>query len=248
MRLIRAALPDRPLIDVKACDVEAALADRSPGTYNRLLVVVRAALNIAKRREWIETVPHLKRRKEPPAPTRCLTAAEWERLRAELPAHVQDMAEFAIATGLRWSNVAMLEWSQVSPKDKRMWIHAAQAKAKIPIGIPLSATALAVLERRGDDGTGFVFTYEGMPIGSARTAWGKAVARAGLDGLRWHDLRHTWASWHAMAGTPLDVLQRLGGWETRAMVDRYSHLAPSYVAQFADNSRPQNWSQGNASH
>jgi hypothetical protein len=46
LRLIGAALPDRPLIDVKRHDVEEAFAQRAPGTYNRLLVIVRAALNI----------------------------------------------------------------------------------------------------------------------------------------------------------------------------------------------------------
>ena len=54
-------------------------------------------------------MPHLKRRKEPPAPTRCLTEEEWKRLRAELPEHLRDMADFALATGLRWSNVA-IQW------------------------------------------------------------------------------------------------------------------------------------------
>ncbi len=52
--------------------------------------------------------------------------------------------------------------------------------------------------------------------------------------LRWHDLRHTWASWHVMAGTPLEVLMRLGGWASLDMVLRYAHLAPSYLAGYAD--------------
>jgi hypothetical protein len=48
---------------------------------------------------------------------------------------------------------------------------------------------------------------------------------AGLPALRWHDLRHTWATWHAQAGTPAIVLQALGGWKDARMVRTYTHLA-----------------------
>ena len=46
-----------------------------------------------------------------------------------------------------------------------------------------------------------------------------------MPGLRWHDLRHTWATWHAQAGTPAIVLQALGGWKDARMVRTYTHLA-----------------------
>ena len=64
-------------------------------------------------------------------------------------------------------------------------------------------------------------------------AWKKALRRAGISDFRWHDLHHTWASWHVQAGTPLHVLQELGGWETEAMVKRYAHLAPEHLAEHA---------------
>ena len=38
--------------------------------------------------------------------------------------------------------------------------------------------------------------------------------------------RHTWATWQRMAGTPTHELQRLGGWKTASMVERYAHIAP----------------------
>jgi integrase len=52
--------------------------------------------------------------------------------------------------------------------------------------------------------------------------------------VRWHDLRHTWASWHVQAGTPLAVLKELGGWASLDMVLRYAHLAPGHLADHAE--------------
>ena len=57
-------------------------------------------------------------------------------------------------------------------------------------------------------------------------AWSAALERAGIEDFRWHDLRHTFATWHRQAGTPTHELQRLGGWKTGAMVERYPHVAP----------------------
>lgn len=216
----------------------AAFGTKAPGTYNKLAAVFRAALNLAYARGWVEAAPRIARRREPVVEPRYLTAAEWKRLRAELPEHLVPMADFAIATGLRWANVAGLTWDRVSLQRRVTWIPASTAKAGKTIAIPLSGAALQALRRIPGDRTGFVFTYHGEPLGSPKTAWNKAIVRAGVEWCRWHDLRHTWASWHSMRGTPLDVLQKLGGWQTRAMVERYAHLAPSYVAKFAGNARP----------
>ncbi len=65
-------------------------------------------------------------------------------------------------------------------------------------------------------------------------AWYGALKRAGIEKFRWHDLRHTWASWHVQGGTPLFALQELGGWESAEMVRRYAHLAADHLAPYAD--------------
>ncbi len=79
-----------------------------------------------------------------------------------------------------------------------------------------------------------MFTYAGEPIGWDNTeAWRKALERAGIENFRWHDLRHTWASWHRQSGTPTHELQRLGGWRSSVMVERYAHLAPDHLATAA---------------
>ena len=73
----------------------------------------------------------------------------------------------------------------------------------------------------------YCFTFRGHPIGYELTnsAWVAACEKAKLTDLRFHDLRHTWASWHRQAGTSCDELKGLGGWKTRSMVDRYAKFA-----------------------
>jgi hypothetical protein len=89
-----------------------------------------------------------------------------------------------------------------------------------------------------------VFTYRGKPVTHLTTkAWKDAVTSVGkknpklaIDpGFTFHDLRHTWASWHVMGGTPLKALQELGAWASMDMVLRYAHLSPGYVASFVEN-------------
>lgn len=67
----------------------------------------------------------------------------------------------------------------------------------------------------------------------ANTAWRAALRRAGIEDFRFHDLRHTWASWLVQAGTPISVLQEMGGWESIEMVRRYAHLAPNHLTEHA---------------
>src|SRR3954470_18777988 len=70
----------------------------------------------------------------------------------------------------------------------------------------------------------------------AQFAWKAGCRKAGIHNFRWHDLRHTWASWHVQAGTPLLTLKELGGWETLEMVQKYAHLAPDHLKSYAGNS------------
>jgi integrase len=68
-----------------------------------------------------------------------------------------------------------------------------------------------------------VSLYEGRPVSNAngKRAWRNACKRAGLKGLRFHDLRHTWASCLMQAGVPAYAIQSLGGWASPKMVERY---------------------------
>ncbi len=128
---------------------------------------------------------------------------------------------------------------QVDLSRQAAWVHPDQAKARKAIAVPLNGTAMRILREQRGLHPVFVFTYDGKPVKQLSTkAWYKALERAGIQSFRWHDLRHTWASWHVQNGTPLFALQELAGWETEKMARRYAHFATSHLAVYADNVEP----------
>ncbi|QXP86193.1 site-specific integrase [Methylococcus sp. Mc7] len=101
------------------------------------------------------------------------------------------------------------------------------------MAVPLSDVAVDIIRRQLGKHHTHVFSYRGRSVSRVNNhAWTKALARAGIENFRWHDLRHTWASWHVQGGTPLHVLQELGGWESVEMVKRYAHLSGEHLAQY----------------
>ncbi len=226
---------DEITLDVITRLREARLKDVGRSTTNRYLALIRAILKRAVDEwEWLDRSPKVKLFKEAQGRIRFITPEQVRRLLHELPSHQRDMVLFALLTGLRQSNVVKLEWPQVNLELGHMWVNSSDSKNRKPISVPLNREALAVLHRQLGKHPARVFTFAGKPISNANTrAWRNALRRAGIDDFRWHDLRHTWASWHRMNGTPTHELQQLGGWKTGAMVERYAHLAPDHLAAAA---------------
>ena len=208
-----------------------------PATVNRHLEIVRMILNKSCREwEWLDRVPFIRMLKEPKRRIRWLTHAEAQTLLSKLPSHLATMMTFSLATGLREANVTHLEWSQVNLERRVAWIHADQAKAGKPIGVPLNNEVVILLRQQIGKHETRVFTYLDKPVNKCNTkAWRNALVKAGIKDFRWHDLRHTWASWHVQNGTPIHVLQELGGWSDIRMVQRYAHLAPEHLSKYADS-------------
>jgi integrase len=211
----------------------------SNSTVNRTLELLRSILNRAQQEwEWLDSTPSVRMLPEQQTRIRWLTHEESVRLINELPEHLKAMARFTLATGLRESNVTGLQWSQLDMQRRCAWVHADQAKGKKAIAVPLNEDALAVIRQQFGKHDTHVFTYEGNPVTRANNhAWRKALVRAGVKDFRWHDLRHTWASWHVQNGTPLHVLKELGGWADLTMVLRYAHLSSKHLEEYAKNSK-----------
>lgn len=128
-----------------------------------------------------------------------------------------------------------LQWSQVDLVRRLAWIHPDQAKARKAIAVPLNAEAVALIRKQLGKHQTHVFTFQGVPRRKVNTkSWYAALKRAGIENFRWHDLRHTWASWHVQQGTPLNALQEMGAWESAEMVRRYAHLSADHLAPYAD--------------
>ena len=221
--------------DVIAKVGELKFKGTSPATANRLLALIRAILRKAALEwDWIDKPPVIKLYRESKRRVRYLTPLQANTLLQELPEHLADMVRFSLATGLRRANVTKLEWSQVDIARRVAWIHGDQAKAGKPIHVTLNVTAIDVLTKQIGKHPKAVFTYKGKPVTQVNTkAWYKALERAGIENFRWHDLRHTWASWLTQQGVPLNVIQEMGAWESSEMVKRYAHLAPEQFAKHA---------------
>jgi len=185
--------------------------------------------------EWLDWAPQVRMLKEPTRRIRFLTRDEAQHVLAELPDHLADMAAFSLATGLRAFNVTGLQWTEVDLARRLAWVHPDQAKARKAIPVPLNAEAVSLVRKQLGKHLTHVFSFRGKPITQVSTkAWYGALERAAVSNFRWHDLRHTWASWHVQNGMPLFALQELGGWESAEMVRRYAHLAADHLAPFAE--------------
>ena len=123
----------------------------------------------------------------------------------------------------------------VDLQNKHAWVHPDEAKGAKAIAVPLNTDAIRILQSQIAIHPKFVFTFRQKPIAYVNTrAWRKALVRAEIKNFRWHDLRHTWASWHVQNGTSLQELQLLGGWSNLTMVLRYAHLSSSHLQEAAN--------------
>lgn len=212
---------------------------RSPADVNRKIAYLRAVMNAAYREyQWYG------KGEEPPLfrfipgevdRERYLTAAEVNRLAAALPEPYGAMALMAVATGLRRGNVLQMRWDQVDLGSRSLKLPKEIMKNGRALRIPLSGMAVDTLRSQFGKSKEWVFPKaDGNPATEIPSkVWAAAVEKAGLDDVRWHDLRHTWASLLRQQGLPLEVIQELGGWRDARMVKRYSHLSIDHLLEAA---------------
>ncbi|HGL4547180.1 TPA: tyrosine-type recombinase/integrase [Klebsiella aerogenes] len=217
-------------------------------TKAKHLALMKAILRAAERDwKWLEKAPVIKIPSVRNKRVRWLEHEEAKRLIDECPEPLKSVVKFALATGLRRSNIINLEWQQIDMQRRVAWVNPEDSKSNRAIGVALNDTACKVLRDQIGNHHKWVFVHtrawhrpdssltpaiRKMRIDDNR-AWNSACKRAGIEDFRFHDLRHTWASWLIQSGVPLSVLQEMGGWESIEMVRRYAHLAPNHLTEHA---------------
>jgi len=162
-----------------------------------------------------------------------------ERGREPLPAfkgysdHLAPMTLLALNTGMRRGELLGLRWEDVDLPGKTLKVTAGNAKSRKARHIPLNREALEVLRTTRKDGeAGLVFpSPKGKRMGNINSSWEALLEAAGIEGFRFHDLRHTFASRLVMAGVDLNTVRELLGHSDIRMTLRYAHLAPDKLAQ-----------------
>lgn len=220
----------------------------SQATVDRMMGTVSAVLKACARWRYLDHAPVVPMYRPGLDEPRFLTPPELDRLCSHLPMHLSLAARFAVASLLRMRAMLQLEWSRVDLKEGKAWVPRAHQKAKRTFGLPLTSEAIRVLRAlrciNGPQAT-LVFLWQGRPIDDCNTkAFQDAVVAAKVAPFRWHDLRHTGASWAVQSGVTLPELMLLGDWKDYRSVLRYAHLAPSQAAVAAE--RTAEWAKKRA--
>lgn len=234
IEFFNAHLAGQYLDDITRDQISALLLPlKTQATRNRYVALLRAMYRRARDVwEWIERVPAFQTYTEANKRMQYLTPDQVNLLLNALPKPHRPVVILAVSTGLRRSNIYGMKWDQVDLVKRMAWIHADQAKSGRAIPVPLNDDAFSAIKTQL--GLDPVSVFPISPINWK--TWQAALVRAGLSpAIRFHDLRHTFASWHAMAGTPMHAIQELGGWRSPAMLQRYAHLSQDHLTEQAKN-------------
>ena len=212
-----------------------------PSTVNNELSTLRAVLRKAK--EWgliSKDPPKVRMFKVSDERVRFLSPEELRRLLDACPPYFRPLVEFAVLTGLRASELLSLRWENVNIEGEYIEITARTTKTKETRRIPLSPRAVEILKElkakqkeKGID-HGYVFTNRmGKPYSvegqGYKRVFKTACKKAGIEDFRFHDLRHTFASYLVMSGVDLYTVQELMRHKTPQMTKRYAHLSPEHM-------------------
>jgi integrase len=210
---------------------------RKAKTVNNYLTVLRKALVTAKEWKRLQAVPVVKWLETEPPTFDFLTREESDRLLSAVPKEDLAIVAVALKAGLRRGELLALEWGDVDFTNAKIYVRRSAWRGKVtrPKGgrhreVEMSPKLQEILKAHRHLKGKLVFSN---PDGSMMTRdeikriIPTACKKAGLRPLRWHALRHSFASQLTMDGVPLRVVQELLGHATIEMTMRYAHLAPS---------------------
>lgn len=165
--------------------------------------------------------PKFVRYPTPGGKDRYLTVEEWQTLSVVMDPDFRQICTFALATGLRRSNVMGLRWDWV--KGDVLTIPQEFTKTVKPYVLPLNQTALGILEERRNNpvrSLEIAFLVNGKPVSETMvgTLMGRAVEASRVAPITFHGYRHTFASWLTQREVPWEIVARLGCWKLTGMV------------------------------
>jgi integrase len=213
--------------------LHASISQTKPVRANRVLEVLRKALNLAIRWGWIErnVADSFSRNREEPR-ERFLNPDEYQLVLSKLETMPSQKAANAIRllalTGARRGEVLNMEWTDLDLAHGLWTIPAEKNKARKKKRLPLSVAANALLlDMRGEVAVGkYVFqTSEGTAMPDLKRPWDWLRRETGMTELRIHDLRHSFASMLISQGETLEVIGKLLGHAQYQTTLRYAHLA-----------------------
>lgn len=193
----------------------------NPVTINRYVALLRKAGNLAERWGWTD-LPLGRRIKLLPENSDrhvYLTPQEVETIASHAEPITADMIRFAALTGLRRGEMLSIKPEQV--QDGILTL-GTDTKTGRPRSIPLPPQAAQIAANR---------IPWGLSVEQLVNRWDKARKAANLSHARWHDLRHTYASWLVQAGQSLSAVRDLLGHSSLAVTHRYAHLAPAHLVE-----------------
>jgi integrase len=218
---------------------------RSPSTVVRYMPSLSHTYTIAvKEWGWIDDSPMRKviKPKEPRGRVRFLSDEERERLlearKESKNLYIYTIVVLALSTGMRYGEIVHLKWNDIDFEHSRVILH--ETKNNERRGVHISGHALECLKglskiRRIDTNLVFPSTKhfpdgKGKPI-EFRKPWLTALAKAEIGDFRFHDLRHSCASYLAMNGASLAEIAEVLGHKSLQMVKRYSHISETHTSK-----------------
>ena len=208
------------------------LAGVTDTTIRRDLAFLSSMFAMAVRWDWVDTNPvtsfSKRTLKESRPRTRFLSREEYAALLAAASHHLRPAIVLAVETGLRKEELFSLRVAAIDlPRREIILDHTKSGKRRrVPLSTAAVATIREVLAEKGRPrGAEHLFVRsDGTRYGDLKKGFTAACRRARITGLRWHDLRHTFASWFVQGGGDLYHLSRILGHSTVQMTTRYGHL------------------------
>ena len=204
----------------------------APGGANRTLDLLCRILNHAVACGYLRTNPARGIKRNPRSKlNRFLSREEIRRLHRELDRHAgarpsrarqADIIRLLLFTGCRKSEIRTLRWQDVDADT----VNLVDAKTG-PRQVYLNAPARAILERQSRSDSAWLFPSPldpGRPLSRNLPLWQQVRKEAGIEDVRLHDLRHSFASHAVLQGIPLPVVSRLLGHKHPSMTLRYTHV------------------------